>query len=92
MIVLDGKAKGVRFQRKNRIGLIRHHNVFAKREVIMSAGAIATPQLLMLSGIGPKHHLQGCHVVDKEIGYFLPVTSRIHLIFAGQNRGTIKRI
>lgn len=34
------------------------HRVFASREVIIACGAFGTPQLLKLSGIGPKEELQ----------------------------------
>jgi len=34
------------------------HEVRALKEVILSAGAVASPQLLLLSGIGPAHDLQ----------------------------------
>lgn len=36
----------------------RSRIVYARKEVILSAGPINSPQLLMLSGVGPKDHLQ----------------------------------
>jgi len=53
-VVFEGKtATGVELRRDGRVEQIR-----ARKEVILSAGAFGSPQLLMLSGIGPKAHLQ----------------------------------
>ncbi|KAF2795925.1 GMC oxidoreductase [Melanomma pulvis-pyrius CBS 109.77] len=40
--------------------------VYAKREVILAAGAVFTPQLLQLSGLGPKAVLQAAGVKVKK--------------------------
>jgi choline dehydrogenase-like flavoprotein len=49
----DGRVWGVAYQRDGQARVIR-----AKRAVILAAGAFQTPQLMMLSGIGPGAHLQ----------------------------------
>jgi choline dehydrogenase-like flavoprotein len=53
-VVLDGtRAKGIEYVKGG--ATVRAH---AAREVILAAGAFNTPQLLMLSGIGPAQHLR----------------------------------
>lgn len=52
-VLLDNKrAIGARFQHRGKVQIIR-----ASREVIVSCGAIKSPQVLMLSGIGPASEL-----------------------------------
>jgi choline dehydrogenase-like flavoprotein len=52
-IVLEKKrAVGVEFQHEGTLKLLR-----AQREVLLCAGALQSPQILMLSGIGPHAHL-----------------------------------
>lgn len=47
------RAQGVELIRDG-----RKQEVYARREVILSAGAINSPQLLMLSGVGPRENLE----------------------------------
>ncbi|NCX58300.1 MAG: choline dehydrogenase [Rhodobacteraceae bacterium] len=53
-IIFDGKkAIGIEVKIKNKV-----EKIYANKEVILSGGAINSPQLLMLSGIGPSQHLK----------------------------------
>jgi choline dehydrogenase len=69
-ILLDkGRAIGIEYQHGNdKIW------VYAKREVLLSGGSYNSPQLLMLSGIGPADHL-------REVG----ITAQHDLPGVGQN-------
>ncbi|XP_075973398.1 ecdysone oxidase-like [Anticarsia gemmatalis] len=50
---LNKQAYGVEVERNRQI-----IKIYANKEVIVSAGTINSPQLLMLSGIGPEQHLE----------------------------------
>ncbi len=86
-IVLEGGANnlaaaGIEYRNAN--GEI--HTAYASRDVILSAGAVGSPHLLMLSGIGPRRELEsvdvpcrldlpavGKHLKDHiQVGMFFP--------------------
>ena len=66
----QGAAVGVEYRTRN--GTVV--SAIAEREVILAAGAVGSPHLLMLSGIGPQQHL-------KEMG--IPIVSDLSGV--GQN-------
>ncbi|WP_197037750.1 MULTISPECIES: GMC family oxidoreductase N-terminal domain-containing protein [Actinomycetes] len=53
ILITDGVATGIEYLRNGSIT-----QALATREVILAAGAIGTPHLLLASGIGPAQHLQ----------------------------------
>ncbi|XP_026667992.1 glucose dehydrogenase [FAD, quinone]-like [Ceratina calcarata] len=71
-IAIDAKTKtavGVEFVKNG-----KKLYASAKKEIILSAGTLNSPQLLMLSGIGPKDHLESLNIQaieDLPVGYNL---------------------
>lgn len=61
----DGRIQGVFFRRGNG----PEQEVHCQREVVLAAGALATPKILMLSGIGPSKHLRDMGI---EVRHDLP--------------------
>lgn len=61
ILIESSKASGVLFKQGNTVKTIK-----ARKEVILSAGVFQSPQLLMLSGIGPASELQR-HGIDVNV-------------------------
>ncbi|MFI0372254.1 GMC family oxidoreductase [Actinomadura sp. 1N219] len=70
VVVRDGRATGIDVVTKKGRGTVR-----ASREVILAAGTFGSPQLLMLSGVGPSAHLRE-HGIDVHAD--LPVGDNLH--------------
>nr|XP_061808131.1 oxygen-dependent choline dehydrogenase-like [Nerophis lumbriciformis] len=53
IVIEQGRAVGIEYQIKGAV-----HVALAEAEVVLSGGAINSPQLMMVSGIGPADHLR----------------------------------
>lgn len=53
VLLKDGRATGLEVERGGQV-----RRIMCRGEVVLSAGAFGSPQLLMLSGIGPAAHLR----------------------------------
>jgi choline dehydrogenase len=89
IVIANGRASGVEVLTEQGRGTIT-----AGREVIMCAGVYGSPQLLMLSGVGPAGHLRE-HGID--VAADLPVGDNLHdhmfvpmtyCMTSARNRGT----
>ncbi len=60
ILIEGGRATGVEFSRGGQTHIVR-----ARREVILSAGALNSPQVLKLSGIGPFSELQALGIFPR---------------------------
>ena len=65
VVIEDGRAVGVEVEKGGKVTVLR-----ARREVILSAGSINSPKLLMLSGVGPAAHLaeHGIEIIADRAG------------------------
>lgn len=71
-VLIDPETKVAYGVQYSKLGLVK--TARARKEVILSSGTIGSAQLLMLSGIGPKEHLQELNIPviqDLRVGYNL---------------------
>lgn len=75
LVIRDNKTVGVQLSRAG-----KSFQVNVTKEVVLSAGTFESPRLLMLSGIGPRKHLESLNI---SVVADLPVGENLqdHLIF-----------
>jgi choline dehydrogenase len=90
LVIEDGRCAGITFTKGGTPRTLK-----ARREVILAAGAVATPVLLQLSGIGPGEALQRLGI---EVRHALPGVGgnlqdhlQVRLIYKVQNTVTLNQ-
>jgi choline dehydrogenase-like flavoprotein len=91
-VVLDDESEALRATGVEYIGDDGMRQVVtARREVVLSAGAVGSPQLLMVSGIGPREHLESldvaCRLDAPEVGQHLKDHLQLGLMFPAPGLG-----
>ena len=91
-VILEGRAgelraTGVEYRTPDGETLVAR----ADKEVILSAGAVGSPQILMLSGIGPKRELEAvgvpCQLDAPDVGKHLKDHLQVGLLFPAPGAG-----
>ena len=91
-VILEGgpgglRATGVEYRTGDGATVVAE----AAKEVILSAGAVGSPQILMLSGIGPKSELEAvgvaCQLDAAEVGKHLKDHLQVGLLFPAPGAG-----
>ena len=86
-VLFDGKrAVGVRYFESG-----RYVDALASREVVLAAGAIGSPQLLLLSGVGPKDEIQkhGITLVHELPGVGRNLQDHLDVIISVENKSRL---
>lgn len=100
-VVTHAQVQRVLLQGHRATGVRYHHrgatqDATAAKEVILCGGAINSPQLLMLSGIGPADHLRDCAIPVRHdlpgVGQNLQDHAKIRLQFACAKRLDFHRV
>jgi len=91
-VILEGgpgglRATGVEYRSGDGATVVAE----ATKEVILSAGAVGSPQILMLSGIGPRNELEAvgvaCQLDAAEVGKHLKDHLQVGLLFPAPGAG-----
>lgn len=93
IVIEDGVAKGVEFSRKG-----SKHTARAAHEVLLSAGAINSPKLLLQSGVGPADELREVGIdpvhdlpgvgknLHDQLEVYITADTRVPISYTGEDR------